>query len=222
MEKFLLGTEVRTTLDDRAIIERVLDGETALFELLIRRSNAYLYKVARAHGFGHADAQDLMQESYLSAYRSLASFQYRSAFRTWLVKILLHHCHARWSKASSRAEMRTPVTDEAIPLFIDDRQATEHRVHERELGRVIEAAVLRLPKEHRQVFTLRELAGLSTEETAEALSISPANVKVRLHRSKTLLRAEIMKSYSPESLFEFHLVHCDKVVAFVMPRIQTS
>ena len=87
---------------------------------------------------------------------------------------------------------------------------------------MIEAAVLRLPKEHRQVFTLRELAGLSTEETAEALSISPANVKVRLHRSKTLLRAEIMKSYSPESLFEFHLVHCDKVVAFVMPRIQTS
>lgn len=222
MEKLLTVTHASTTLPDREIIGRILDGETALFELLIRRNNAYLYKVARAQAFAHADAQDLMQESYLSAYRSLASFEHRSSFRTWLVKILLHHCHARWNKAATRAEVRTPMTDHAAPLFMDDQQATERHVHERELGRVLEAAVLRLPEEHRQVFTLRELAGLSTEETAEALSISPSNVKVRLHRSKALLRTEIMKSYSPESLFEFNLIHCDEVVAHVMQQIGTG
>jgi RNA polymerase sigma factor (sigma-70 family) len=220
MEKSLLAAQRSATLLEPEIVGRILDGEAALFELLIRRNNAYLYKVARAQAFEHADAQDLMQETYLSAYRSLATFEHRSSFRTWLVKILLHHCHARWNKAATRAEVRTAMTDQATPLFMDDHQATDRQVHDRELGRILEAAVLRLSEDHRQVFTLRELAGLSTEETAEALSISAANVKVRLHRSKALLRAEVMKRYSPENLFEFNLVHCDKVVAQVMDRIR--
>ena len=71
---------------DVEIIARTVAGDTALFEILIRRNNAYLYRVARAQGFGHEDAQDLMQETYLHAFRGLGSFEHRSSFRTWVAE----------------------------------------------------------------------------------------------------------------------------------------
>ena len=86
----------------------------------------------------------------------------------------------------------------------------------RELNSVIEKALLQIPMDHRMVFTLREVNGLSVNETADALNISEANVKVRLNRAKSTLRREVEKSYSTEDIFEFNLIYCDAIVERVM------
>jgi RNA polymerase sigma-70 factor (ECF subfamily) len=96
---------------------------------------------------------------------------------------------------------------------------TENITVNKELGRVLETAVRKIPDDYRMVFVLRELNGLSVAETAESLGITEGNVKVRLNRAKTMLRSEIEKIYSPEDIFEFNLVYCDSMVHRVMERI---
>ena len=89
----------------------------------------------------------------------------------------------------------------------------------RELIQVIEAALSKIPVEYRMVFSLRELSGMNTSETAEALAISETNVKVRLNRAKHMLRKKIENMYSPEDIFEFNLVYCDRITHNVMEAI---
>jgi RNA polymerase sigma-70 factor (ECF subfamily) len=89
----------------------------------------------------------------------------------------------------------------------------------RELNTVIEKALLQLPLDYRLVFSMREANGLNVQETAEALNISEANVKVRLNRAKAMLRKEVEKSYTVEEIFEFNLVYCDAIVNNVMAKI---
>src|SRR5688572_12683367 len=74
------------------IIQNILDGDIALFELLIRRYNSVLYKIARSYGFNHQDAQDLMQDTHVAAYENLKQFEGRSSYRTWISKIIIHKC----------------------------------------------------------------------------------------------------------------------------------
>jgi RNA polymerase sigma-70 factor (ECF subfamily) len=95
-------------------------------------------------------------------------------------------------------------------------------VRNKELSIVIENAIRRIPMDYRLVFSLRELNGMSVAETANALNISDANVKVRLNRAKAMLRKEIEKMYSPEDIFEFNLVYCDAIVSRVMKCIKKS
>ena len=90
-----------------------------------------------------------------------------------------------------------------------------------ELSFVIENALQKIPRDYRLVFALREMNGLSVAETAEALHISDANVKVRLNRAKTMLRREIEKSYTSEEIFEFNLVYCDVITNRVMEIIKS-
>ena len=99
---------------------------------------------------------------------------------------------------------------------------TEKNVLNKELGQVLESALNAIPEEYRMVFAMRELNGLSSAETAEALSITESNVKVRLNRTKALLRSEIEKIYSPDDIFEFNLVYCDRIVENVMNKINSN
>jgi RNA polymerase sigma-70 factor (ECF subfamily) len=91
-----------------------------------------------------------------------------------------------------------------------------------ELKHVIEDALLHIPEDYRMVFSLRELGGMSTLDTANALNITEANVKVRLNRAKSMLRKHVESTYTPEDIFEFNLVYCDRVVEKVMKRIVNS
>src|SRR5690554_5739243 len=92
---------------DLEIVSRVLSGEIALYEIIIRRYNSYLFKIGRTYAFNHADTEDLMQETYLSAYTNLSKFESRSSFKTWLVKIMLNHCYHRRHKPSFQMEVMT-------------------------------------------------------------------------------------------------------------------
>lgn len=209
-------------LSETDLIGKIVQGETALYEVLIRRNNPHLYKVGRSFGFRHEDVEDLMQEAFVNAYTSLSQFEGRSLFKTWIIRIMYNECHRRLRKFSFKNEVQTENTmkEDVAPLFQKaDGSDTQQKVLTRELNGVIEAALLKLPVEQRTVFSLRELNGLSVAETSEIMNISQVNVRVRLNRARQMLRKEIEKIYSAEDIFEFNLVYCDGIVDRVMQRI---
>ncbi len=209
-------------LTDDAIIERVINGDVLLFEVLIRRHNPCLYKVGRSYGFNHQDVEDLMQETFIHAYQNLSTLENKAYFKTWLIRIMLNECYRKMHKLSSRTEViaDTFLYEKSIPMFSNNsNDDTEKKVGNRELNRVIESAIKRIPIDYRLVFSLRELNGMSVLETAKVLHITETNVKVRLNRAKAMLRKEVEKMYTSEEIFEFNLVFCDKIVSKVMNAI---
>lgn len=206
---------------DIEIIQKILQGETALFEILIRRNNPFLYKTGRSYNYNHQDTQDLMQDTYLDAYSHLTQFENRSSFKTWIIKIMLNNCYRKKQKFSSKNEVPYEITDKSIPMFsnqpFNDANKT---IMNRELSSAIENALQQVPVDYRMVFSLRELNRLTIAETAEALDISEANVKVRLNRAKAMLRKEIEKTYTAEDIFEFNLVYCDALTNSVLNKIK--
>ena len=206
---------------DMEIIQKILEGEFALFEILIRRNNSFLYKTGRAYNYNHEDTQDLMQDTFMDAYTNLIKFENRASFKTWIIKIMLNKCFKRKQKFSFKNEVANEISDKSIPMFSSQPLTdTNKTVVNRELSLVIENALKQVPLDYRMVFSLREINGLNVIETAEALGISEANVKVRLNRAKTMLRKEIEKSYSAEDIFEFNLVYCDAMTANVMNKLK--
>lgn len=208
---------------DKEIVERIKSGESDLYEVIIRRYNGYLYKVGKSYGFKHVDVEDLMQDAFVNAYVHLNSFQGRSSLKTWLVQIMLHECYHKKHKASFIREMAASenLENKSKNAFKINLMDGVKIVQNQELKNIIEEAILRIGEKYRMVFTLRELMGLSTAETAQALHISDSNVKVRLSRAKEKLRDEIGHKYTPEDLFEFNLVYCDGMVNRVIDEITT-
>lgn len=206
-------------LTEADITVRILEGEQSLYEIIIRRFNPYLYRLGRSYNYNHEDTRDLMQDTFIDAYRSLAQFAGRSDFKTWIMRIMMNNCYRKKKKSSFKYEMTQDLNDNATPMFTTPDRDTGNIVRNRELGRIIEEALGKIPFDYRIVFSLREINGLKVSETAELLGISESNVKVRLNRSKTMLRGELEKAYSPQELFEFNLVYCDAVVDYVMKKI---
>ena len=206
---------------DIEIIQNILAGEVSLFEILIRRNNSFLYKTGRSYNYCHEDTQDLMQDTFVDAYTNLSKFENRSSFKTWIIKIMLNNCYRKKQKFSFKNEISNNIHDKSTPMFSSQQRAdTNAIVLNRELGFVIEDALKNIPEDYRMVFSLREMVGLNVKETAEALSITEANVKVRLNRAKAMLRKEVEKSYQAEDIFEFNLIYCDAMVSRVLERIQ--
>lgn len=205
------------------IIQKILAGEIALYEILIRRNNAALYKIGRSYNYNHEDTQDLMQDSFVSAYFNLKQFDNRAAFKTWLIKIMLNNCFRKQQKFSYKNEISTELNDRLKPVFSNQRYSDPNKtVVNKELNTVIEDAIKALPLDYRLVFSLREINGLNVAETAEVLNITTSNVKVRLNRAKAVLRKEIEKSYTPEDIFEFNLIYCDAMVNNVLSKIKNQ
>jgi RNA polymerase sigma-70 factor (ECF subfamily) len=194
-------------LAETEIIERILKGEKSLYELIVRRFNPYLYKIGRSYNYNHEDTQDLMQETFIDAYKSLLQFEGRANFKTWIIRIMMNNCYRKREKSSFKNEIMQDANEHSTPLFTDKNNDTDKIIQNRELGNIIEKALVQIPLDYRMVFSLREINGLNVSETAEMLNISETNVKVRLNRAKTMLRSEIEKSYSVKELFEFNLIY---------------
>lgn len=202
---------------DIEVINKILQGEAALYEILIRRNNPFLYKIGRSYNYSHEDTQDLMQETFITAFSNLSKFENRSTFKTWIIRIMLNNCFRKKQKSNYKNEIVNEINEGSIPLFFNEQSTdTNKTVVNRELKNVIEEALAQLPLEYRMVFSLREINGLNVSEAADVLSISESNVKVRLNRAKTMLRKEIEKTYTAEDIFEFNLVYCDAMVNRVM------
>ncbi len=205
---------------DAEIVTRIQNGQSALFEILIRRNNRWLYKTGRSYNYNHDDTLDLMQDSWVDAFRNLSKFEGRSSFKTWIIRIMLNNCYRKQQKSGFKNEISGTIHENSTPMFTDSKSFDTNRsIINNELRQVIENALCRIPDDYRMVFSLREINGLSVEETADVLTISTSNVKVRLNRAKTMLRKEIEQSYTSEEIFEFNLVYCDAMVNRVMQQI---
>jgi RNA polymerase sigma-70 factor (ECF subfamily) len=220
--------QAREELSDEQVVERVLAGETPLFEILMRRYNQRLYRVARAILRDDSEAEDVMQEAYVRAYQHLNQFAGRAKFSTWLTRIAVHEALARSYRRNRFADLAsqdraTGDLETADPMsnIPSKNPNPEQDVASSELRALLEKSILNLPESYRSVLMLRDMEEMSTAETAECLQISEENVKVRLHRARALLRRELyaQTGRSFTESFQFHAVRCDRVVRNVFDRI---
>jgi RNA polymerase sigma factor (sigma-70 family) len=210
-----------SVLSEEEIIEKIVAGEKVLFEILIRRYNPVLYKIARCYGFNHQDAEDLMQEAHVSAYLNLKNFQHKASYKTWISKILIHKCVYKLSYGYFKNEHpdSNSMHENAKPVFNQPKMATEKIVLNKELSKVLEKSLQKIPLTYRTVFILREIEGFNTAETAELINTTSVNVKVRLSRAKALLQKKLENHYTSTDIFEFNAVYCDSMVKKVFEQI---
>jgi len=211
---------ILTEHSEEEIIRKILNGEQALFEILIRRYNALLYKIGRSYGFMHEDAKDLLQETHIAAYRNLEKFESRSTYKTWIAKIMVNKCLYKIKYGSHKYEVLQEEIDENAQPMFSKKQSNNESVLNKELSHILEKSLENIPLHYRTVFMLREVEGFSIAETSELLNITAVNVKVRLSRAKTMLQQDLEKHYSRAQLYDFNLVYCDEVAMHVMKAIQ--
>ena len=208
-------------LSDEQVVGLILDGQTALLEVLMRRHNERLYRAARAILRDDAEAEDVLQQAYVNAYAHLRQFDGRSAFATWLTRIAVNEAIAR---ARRRGRYQPLGDDEPAPfdrLFSMQTNNPEKEAFAREMRAILEDAVDALPDGYREVFMLRQVEGLSTAETAACLGVSDDVVKTRLSRARAALRERLFDRMgaTAASSFTFERPRCDRVVAAVLARI---
>ena len=210
-----------TDQSDEEIVREVLAGDTARFALLMRRYNERLYRAARAITRDDREAEDVMQQAYVNAYTHLRQFNGEARFGTWLTRIAIHEALSRVRRRGRYEPFDDDLTNVEPFLSLDSRQNPERQAFSGELRELIEWAIDGLPDGAREVFVLREIEGLSTAETAEALEVSADVVKTRLSRARAALRRVLLEhagATAPDA-FRFYRPRCDRVVAEVMRRI---
>jgi RNA polymerase sigma-70 factor (ECF subfamily) len=209
------------TLTDEEVVGRVLTGQTALFEILMRRYNERMYRVARAIVRDDNEAEDVMQQAYVNAYAHLRQFAGKARFSTWLTKIAVNESLAR-VRRRGKYEPYDDQSSNVEPLMAEQApDSPERQAVSGELRAVLEWAIDRLPDGAREVFVLREVEGLSTAEVAASMGVSDDVVKTRLSRAKAALRRSVMErtgATAPDA-FRFYRPRCDRVVARVLTAI---
>jgi RNA polymerase sigma-70 factor (ECF subfamily) len=185
---------------ERALVERAKAGDFSAFEQLLAPHEPRLYALAR-HLVGPGEAADVLQTALVSALESLASFRGESAFGTWLTRIVTNAGLKLLRTRRSHAARSLDGGDGPIPFpeFVADwREDPVKSVERGELRRLLDEGIAALPEHHRSVFVLRDVAGLGVAETARALEISEANVKVRLLRARLALRERLTRAFGDE------------------------
>lgn len=213
------ATTESAPLRDEEVVARVLAGETALFEVIMRRYNQRLFRAARAIVRTDAEAEDVVQHGYLSAYAHLGQFAGQAKFSTWLTRIVLN-------QALGDARRRVRLAEVDLEEDVDKQDARpngspEDQASARELAGLLEQAIDELPEIYRIVVMLRDVQELSTAETAGCLELTEEAVKVRLHRARALLRQSMttrLHASTPRA-FEFLGTRCDRLVAAVLARL---
>lgn len=213
------ATMLREQVTDEELVRRIVAGDAALFEILMRRHNQRIYRAVRAVLRADEDAEDVMQQAYLNAYQALHQFAGDAQFSTWLTRIAVNEALGRRRKRMrSHGEGRDDVD---ITLVESSAPDPEQQASQSELRDVMEREVAALPDAFRVVVMLRDVQGLSTSETAQCVGISEDLVKQRLHRARAMLRENLYRraGVTLSSLFAFGNARCDRVVGVVMERI---
>lgn len=206
-------------ISDEQIVSRVLGGEREMYEVIVRRHNLKLYRVARGILKDEAEIEDVMQEAYLKAFEKLYQFKGKSSFSTWLTRILINAAFARFNEQKRFHMVEIDkVRDESltVPAEAPSEPTAEMRAS---LRSALESAISSLPSTYRSVFMLRELTGMTTADTAFCLDISEENVKVRLHRAKEMLKKILRQGFGEIDLFEFGSTRCDAFTEVLMERL---
>nr|WP_089410384.1 sigma-70 family RNA polymerase sigma factor [Granulicella rosea] len=192
--------------DEQQMIAAILAGESRLFHELIRPYERNVYAMAFSFLRNEADAEDASQEAFLRAFRNLSGFRGEAKFGTWLVSIVLNEARSRLRRKNT-VKMESLEEDPDKPghispaLLRDWREIPSESLERQEIKLLLQEAVTSLPPIYREVFVLRDVEELSTNEAAEILQISVAAIKVRLHRARLMLQKHLapqLKQLNPK------------------------
>jgi RNA polymerase sigma-70 factor (ECF subfamily) len=213
---------------DDEVVQRVLAGEHAAFEILMRRYNRMLFRTARSILKDDVEAEDALQDAYLLAYRGLTRFRGDSSLATWLTRIVINSSLARRRQNVRRAEIiditGLPLAgEEGLGVSMEDAVADrpEEAASRMEACRLLEKKIDALPDIFRTVFMLRALEEMTVEETAACLQIPEATVRTRYFRARSMLREALAQEIDLafDNAFGFDGQRCDRIVERTMARI---
>jgi RNA polymerase sigma-70 factor, ECF subfamily len=213
--------------DELTLARRVANGDRAAFELLMRRYNRRLYRLARASLRDDSEAKDAVQEAYLDAYRAMGSFRGDAALSTWLSRLVLNECAVRQRRSARRRNIIPLVSSDTsrteTESVADGAEGPDHAAARTQMRCILESKLSELPEALRVVFVLRSVEELSVAETAEALGIAQETVRVRHFRAKGMLREALAREIdlAETDLFEFGGAHCDRVVRSVIEKLSS-
>ncbi|MCU7828840.1 MAG: RNA polymerase sigma factor [Candidatus Thiodiazotropha sp. (ex Myrtea sp. 'scaly one' KF741663)] len=208
------------TLSDGEVVMRILDGDHALYELIMRRYNRRLFRLAYGILSNHLLAQDAVQEAYVNVFLHLNQFRGPDGFGAWLMKITSRAAIRLARKESGLHTVNVQIDN--VDLVAEKAAEPEHATINDEIVRLLEEAVDSLPRDFRVVLMLREFEGMNTDETARVLNLNPSTVKTRLHRAKGILRARFkyrLDEISPYA-YPFAGTRCDAIVQKVFIRLK--
>jgi RNA polymerase sigma-70 factor (ECF subfamily) len=215
--------------DDMGLVLRIVRHDPTAFEVLMRQHNAKLFRIARTILKNNADAEDVLQESYLAAFRGIDRFEGTAQLSTWLTRIVINQ-----ALGLLRARKRDDVvvglaadhrhSPEGQEQFVDRQpnESPEQAAFQSQMRALLEQKLDALPLIFRTVFVMREVEDMTVEETAECLSIPAATVRTRLHRARAQLREALAFEMDCASgdVYRFGGARCDRVVAGVLGRLQ--
>jgi RNA polymerase sigma-70 factor (ECF subfamily) len=207
---------------DLQVIDQVKAGNTALYEIIMRRYNQRLYRAALSILRDPTEAEDVIQDAYVRAYQHLDQFAGRSAFSTWLTRIAINESLHRLKLRQRNQQVTEFDADEEESMNVMEPSLDpEQRASMLELGQLLEEAVLELPGQYRSVIMLRDIEELSTAETAAALELTEENVKIRLHRGHAMMRDRLYARVGSQgkAAFPFMGSRCDQVVRGVFLKL---
>jgi RNA polymerase sigma-70 factor (ECF subfamily) len=213
--------------DDLSIARRVVAGDRAAFELLMRRHNRRLYRLARATLRNDAEAEDALQDAYLHAYRSMSQFRGDAQLSTWLSRLVLNECFAR-IRRSARRQNVIPIVDapdwveQAEAMTSHDGSAPDDALARSQVRALLERKLDALPELFRIVFVLRSIEEMTVEETAQCLNIPEATVRSRHFRARSMLRESLAQAFdlAERDVFEFGGARCDRIVERVLSKLR--
>lgn len=216
-------TEADRLLPDDVLVARVRSGETALFEVLMRRHNQTLFRATRAILRSDDEAEDVMQHAYLRALEHLGEYEGRARFSTWLTRIAVYEALGRLRRQRRLEQLSDHDIDTEDSMAVKP-PTPEQRVSDAELRIITEAAIDALPRDFRVVFVLRAVEQMSVAEVSECLDIPQDTVKTRFFRARQRLRLSLIEQLdtAAQSAYAFHLVRCDRVVSGVFTSLGVS
>lgn len=216
-------------MSDQDLAQRVTGGSEAAMRLMMRRHNQTLYRAARSILRDDAEAEDAVQEGYLAAFRSIASFRGDARLSTWLTRIVVNESLGRLRKTRRGAQVIPLDGDEGVALAVTETMMNQESPDQPEQEairaqsrRLIEAKIDKLPDAFRTVFVLRAVEEMSVDEVAASLAIPAATVRTRFFRARALLRESLASEADRAiaSAFSFAGERCDRITERVMARLR--
>jgi len=194
----ITGAAARAALDDMALVHACKSGDAAAFEQLVKRYDRRLLSIAQNVTHNWEDAQDAVQEAFLKVFRRLAQFQEKSQFSTWLIRITVNESLMKLRKQRSNREVSIDedFQNDVAPFDVVDWDPNPEELYRKsEIRDILRRTLQELQPGLSVVFVLRDIEGLSTNETAEVLDLTPVAVKARLWRARLQLRERLSKYF---------------------------
>ena len=213
-----LINDIESNPDENAI-EQIRMGHTHAFEIIMRRHNQRLYRIARSILKNNDAAEDAVQQAYISAYYKLDSYTHSGRFAAWLNRITINEALMLKRKPENiNAEISDSIDNDKLS---GENNNPETIYENKELATLIETTVDKLPDEFRTVFVLRAIQQLSTKETADCLDINETTVKTRLHRARNIMQLTLNQHIEQIGMhvFEFAGHRCNRIVSKVLKEL---